>query len=173
MIQVIHAVGIFQARAVGTGNSANLYSHPACLPIMKTVHQILKDSSTVAVVGLSAKPERASHGVAAYLQQQGYRILAVNPSYVGEEILGEKVFATLQDAAASLPAGTAIDIVDCFRNADAMLPIAQDAIAVRAGCLWMQLGVVNQAAADLASGAGLAVVMDKCMKIEHRQLAAP
>lgn len=138
---------------------------------MKTVQQILKDSSTVAVVGLSSKPERASHAVAAYLQQKGYRVLPVNPNYVGQKILGEQVFATLQDAAASLPDGTGIDIVDCFRTPDAMLPIAQDAIAVRAGCLWMQLGVVNQAAADLATAAGLAVVMDKCAKIEHGSLS--
>lgn len=138
---------------------------------MKTVQQILKDSSTVAVVGLSSKPERASHAVAAYLQQKGYRVLPVNPNYVGQKILGEQVFATLQDAAASLPDGTGIDIVDCFRTPDAMLPIAQDAIAVRAGCLWMQLGVINQAAADLATAAGLAVVMDKCAKIEHGSLS--
>ncbi len=94
----------------------------------------------------------------------------MNPTYVGKEILGETVHATLKEAAASLPAGSRIDIVDCFRNSDAMLPIAQEAIAVGAGCLWMQLGVVNQAAADLASTAGLEVVMDKCMKIEHRSL---
>lgn len=137
---------------------------------MKTVQQILKDSSTVAVVGLSDKPERPSYGVAAYLQQHGYRILPVNPSYVGQSILGEQVFATLQEAAASLPAGMSIDIVDCFRNAADMLPVAQEAIAVRAGSLWMQIGVVNQAAADLARAAGLDVVMDKCMKIEHRNL---
>jgi uncharacterized protein len=160
----------FQARAWSTGESVNLSIPFACPPIMKTVHEILKESSTVAVVGLSAKPERASHGVAAYLQQHGYRILPVNPSYAGQQILGEPVFATLQEAAASLPAGTAIDIVDCFRNAGDMPPVARDAAAVRARCLWMQLGIVNQAAADLAAAAGLAVVMDKCMKIEHRNL---
>ena len=137
---------------------------------MKTVQQILKDSKTIAVVGLSTKPERASHAVAAYLQQSGYRILPVNPSSVGQEILGEPVHASLADAAAALPAGTTIDIVDCFRNGEAMLPVAREAVEVRAGCLWMQLGVTNQAAADLASAAGVSVVMDKCMKIEHRQL---
>ena len=137
---------------------------------MKTVQQILKDGKTIAVVGLSTKPERASHGVAAYLQQNGYRILPVNPSYAGQEILGEPVYASLADAAAALPAGSAIDIVDCFRNADDMLPVAHEAVAVGAGCLWMQLGVVNEAAAEVASAAGISVVMDKCMKIEHRQL---
>ncbi|QYF95158.1 CoA-binding protein [Massilia sp. PAMC28688] len=137
---------------------------------MKTVQEILKESSIIAVVGLSAKPERASHGVAAYLQQHGYRILPVNPSYAGQQILGEPVFATLQEAAASLTPGTAIDIVDCFRSADAMAPIARDAVEAGARCLWMQLGIVNQEAADLAAAAGLDVVMDKCLKIEHRAL---
>lgn len=137
---------------------------------MKTVEQILNATRTIAIVGLSAREERPSHGVAAYLQQMGFRILPVNPNYVGEEILGEKVHATLQEAAASLPPECAIDLVDCFRNGDDMLPVAREAIAVRAGALWMQLGVVNQAAADLASAAGLDVVMDKCIKIEHRAL---
>ena len=135
---------------------------------MRTIPQILKDSKTIAVVGMSAKPERASHGVARYLQQQGYRVIPVNPTYAGQDILGEKVYASLADAAAALGGG--IDVVDCFRNSDDMLPIARDAVAVRAGCLWMQLGVVNQAAADLARAAGLDVVMDRCMKIEHAAL---
>jgi predicted CoA-binding protein len=138
---------------------------------MRTIPQILSDSKTIAVVGLSDKPERASHGVAQYLQRQGYRVIPVNPSYAGQQILGETVYASLHDAAAALDAGGGrIDIVDCFRKADAMLPIAQDAVAVRAACLWMQLGVVNQAAADLASAAGLDVVMDHCIKIEHAAL---
>ena len=136
---------------------------------MRTIEQILNQSKTVAVVGMSNKPDRASHGVAHYLQQHGYRVIPVNPSYEGQEILGEKVYASLQEAAAAQGAG-GIDIVDCFRNADDMMPIARDAVAVRAGCLWMQLGVVNQAAADLAAAAGLDVVMDHCMKIEHAAL---
>lgn len=135
---------------------------------MRTIPQILKDSKTIAVVGMSAKPDRASHGVARYLQQQGYRVIPVNPTYAGQDILGEKVYASLPEAAAAL--GGSIDVVDCFRKADDMLPIARDAVAVRAGCLWMQLGVVNQAAADLAAAAGLDVVMDRCMKIEHAAL---
>lgn len=137
---------------------------------MRTIPQILKDSKTIAVVGMSNKPERASHGVAHYLQQQGYRVIPVNPTYEGQEVLGEKVYASLQDAAAALGAGAGIDIVDCFRKSDDMLPIARDAVAVRAACLWMQLGVVNQDAADLARAAGLDVVMDHCMKIEHAAL---
>jgi predicted CoA-binding protein len=138
---------------------------------MRTIEQILRAARTVAVVGLSNKPERASLEVATYLQQQGYRIIPINPAYAGQEILGETVYATLQEAANALaPGGTRIDIVDCFRKAEEMQPIAKDAIDVRAGCLWMQLGIENQVAADLARAAGLDVVMNHCMLIEHRKL---
>jgi hypothetical protein len=140
---------------------------------MRTIAQILQDSKTIAVVGLSNKPERASFGVADYLQGQGYRILHVNPAYAGEEILGERVYGTLQEAADALaPSGQRIDIVDCFRKSEDIPPLARDAIAVRAGCLWMQLEIENQAAADLARAAGLDVVMNHCLKIEHRKLNA-
>lgn len=139
---------------------------------MNTIAQILQEAHTIAVVGLSDKPERASYGVAAYLQEQGYRILPVNPACAGQQILGEPVFATLQDAAAALGDGKKIDIVDCFRNPDAIVPIARDAIAVGARCLWMQLEIENDEAARLARDAGLDVVMNHCLKIEHRQLAA-
>ncbi|MEJ7805750.1 MAG: CoA-binding protein [Telluria sp.] len=135
---------------------------------MQTIPQILKDSKTIAIVGLSTNPERASHGVARYLQQHGYRIVPVNPTYAGQDILGEKVHASLQQAADALAAsGARIDIVDCFRKSEEMLPVARDAVAVRAGCLWMQMGVVNQGAADLAAAAGLDVVMDQCIKVQH------
>ena len=140
---------------------------------MRTIAQILKDSKTIAVVGLSNKPERASFGVAEYLQQQGYRVIPVNPAYEGQEILGERVFADLQAAADALAtSGTRIDIVDCFRKSEDIPPLARDAIAIRAGCLWMQLDIENQAAADLARAAGLDVVMNHCLKIEHRSLNA-
>lgn len=140
---------------------------------MRTIAQILNDSKTIAIVGLSSQPDRASFGVAEYLQGQGYRILPVNPAYVGEEILGEKVYASLQEAADALaPSGTRIDIVDCFRKSEDIPPLARDAIAIRAGCLWMQLEIENQAAADLARAAGLDVVMNHCLKIEHRKLNA-
>ncbi len=139
---------------------------------MRQVPQILKDSKTIAVVGLSTKTERASHAVAHYLQQHGYRIVPVNPNYAGQLILGEQVYASLPDAAAALAAaGIGIDIVDCFRNAEEMLPVARDAVAVRAACLWMQMGVVNEAAADLAAAAGLDVVMDQCIKVQHAAIA--
>jgi predicted CoA-binding protein len=139
---------------------------------MKTIPQILKDARTVAIVGLSPKPERASIGVATYLQEQGYRIIPVNPTYAGQQILGEKVHATLREAGDALAAdGIGIDVVDCFRKSEDIPPVARDAIAARAGCLWMQLGIENQAAADMASAAGLDVVMNHCMKIEHHRLA--
>ncbi|MDQ1830009.1 CoA-binding protein [Massilia scottii] len=131
---------------------------------MRSIPDILKNSKTIAVVGLSNRPERASHAVAAYLQRQGYRILGVNPAYAGQQILGQPVYATLAQAAAL---DGPIDIVDCFRTPDAMVPLAREAIGAGARCLWMQLGVVNQEAANLAAAAGLDVVMDRCMKIEH------
>ncbi|QOY94610.1 CoA-binding protein [Massilia sp. UMI-21] len=138
---------------------------------MRSIDQILSDSKTIAIVGLSNKPDRASHEVAAYLQGNGYRIVPVNPSYAGQTILGEQVYPTLQEAADALAgSGQQIDIVDCFRKSEDIAPIARDAIAVRAGCLWMQLDIENQAAADLARAAGLDVVMNHCIKIEHRSL---
>ena len=140
---------------------------------MRSIAQILNDSKTIAIVGLSNKPDRASNEVAAYLQQNGYRIVPVNPSYAGEIVLGEQVYATLQEAADALASnGQRIDIVDCFRKSEDIPPIAREAIAVRAGCLWMQLDIENQAAADLARAAGLDVVMNHCIKIEHRSLDA-
>jgi predicted CoA-binding protein len=139
---------------------------------MRSIPQILSDSKTIAVVGMSNKPDRASHEVAQYLQEHGYRIVPVNPSYAGQQILGETVFASLQDAADALAAsGRHIDIVDCFRKSEDIPPLARDAIAIRAGCLWMQLDIENQQAADLARAAGLDVVMNRCIKIEHRDLA--
>ena len=141
---------------------------------MRTIEQILRAARTVAVVGLSNKPERASLEVATYLQQQGYRIIPVNPAYAGQKILGETVYATLQEAADVLAAsGTRIDVVDVFRQPDQVPPIAKDAIDVRASCLWMQLGIENQVAADLARAAGIDVVMNHCMLIERRKLGEP
>lgn len=138
---------------------------------MRTIPQILRESKTIAIVGMSSKADRASNEVGAYLQRNGYRILPVNPSYAGQTILGEPVHASLQDAADALASsGQRIDIVDCFRKSEDIGPIAHEAIAVRAGCLWMQLDIENQAAADLARAAGLDVVMNRCIKVEHRSL---
>jgi predicted CoA-binding protein len=138
---------------------------------MRTIEQILTSARTVAVVGMSNKPERASYEVAEYLQQQGYEILPVNPAYAGQQILGRTVYGTLQEAAGALAKdGRRIDVVDVFRKAEDVPPVAKDAIHVRAGTLWMQLGIENQAAADLARAAGLDVVMNHCMLVEHRKL---
>ncbi len=132
---------------------------------MSDIARILADSRIIAVVGLSANPHRPSFEVAAFLQARGYRILPVNPGSAGQDILGELCHATLAEAAAAV-APARIDIVDCFRKAEDILPIARQAIAVKAGCLWMQLGIVNEEAAALARAAGLRVVMNHCPKIE-------
>lgn len=124
---------------------------------------LLANSHTIAVVGLSAKSDRPSHGVAEYLQQHGYRIIPVNPTYAGTHILGEYCYSSLKDAAAVAK----IDIVDCFRKSEHIAPVVDDAIAIGARCVWMQLGVINHVAAARARAAGLAVVMSKCIKIEH------
>ncbi len=140
---------------------------------MRTIAHILRESKIIAVVGLSFKPQRARFGVAAYLQAHGYRVIPVNPSYAGREILGETVYASLREAADALAAnGQRIDIVDCFRKSDDIPPVAREAIAVRAACLWMQQGIVHQASADLAAAAGLDVVMDRCIKVDHAMLGA-
>lgn len=127
------------------------------------IASLLADSHTIAVVGLSAKPDRPSHGVAKYLQQHGYRIIPVNPTYAGTHILGEYCHPNLKDAALA----SKIDIVDCFRKSEHIAPVVDDAIAIGARCVWMQLGVIDHVAAARAQAAGLAVVTDKCIKIEH------
>jgi predicted CoA-binding protein len=149
------------------------FRHPTAQsePAMKPIRQILEDAHTIAVVGLSPKPERASLGVATYLQAHGYRIVPVNPNYAGQQILGEQVYPDLRTAADALAAdGIRIDVVDCFRKPEEIGAIARDAIAVHAGALWMQLGIENQAAADVAAAAGLDVVMNHCMKLEHARM---
>ena len=127
-----------------------------------TLRRILKHNHVIAVVGLSANWWRPSYFVAKYLRDHGYRVIPVNPAY--QEVLGEKCYPGLKDVPEK------IDIVDCFRKSEEILPLAQDAIAIGAKCLWMQLGIVNAEAAALAAGAGLDVVMDRCRKIEHGRL---
>jgi predicted CoA-binding protein len=129
-----------------------------------SISELLSAARTIAVVGLSVKPERASHGVAVYMQQHGHRIIPVNPTYAGQSILGEHCYATLTQA--SKEHGV-VDIVDCFRKSQDILPVAEEAAAIGARCLWMQLGIVNEEAARLAQRAGMMVVMDRCLKIEH------
>ncbi|SNS12676.1 hypothetical protein SAMN06265795_101147 [Noviherbaspirillum humi] len=136
-----------------------------------SIPELLSQSRTVAVVGLSANPERPSHGVAKYLQAHGYRIIPINPAYAGGRILNEHCYPTLTQAAAMLQGeGTPIDIVDCFRKPESIPAIVEEAIAISARCVWMQLGIVNEEAARRAEAAGLQVVMDHCMKIEHMRL---
>jgi predicted CoA-binding protein len=117
---------------------------------------------TIAVVGCSPKPERAGHYVAKYLQDLGYRIIPVNPGQT--EILGEKCYASLRD----IP--EPVDMVDCFRRAEDIPPIVEDAIAIGAKFIWMQLGIVNDEAAKRAMAAGIEVVMDRCPKIDYPRL---
>ncbi len=136
-------------------------------------HEVLARCRTIAVVGLSPRPERASNEVAAYMQSHGYRIIPINPTLAGQTLMGETCHATLTDAAAALAKDNVdIEIVDCFRKSEDIAPIADEAIAIAANCLWMQLGVVNQAAAEKAEQAGLIVVMDHCIKIEHMKTLA-
>jgi hypothetical protein len=126
--------------------------------IDNTISRILK-MHTIAVVGLSPKPDRASHDVARYLLNQGYKIIPVNPGQ--DEILGLKCYPNLS----AIP--EPVDIVDVFRHPEHCLPIAKEAVAIGAKALWLQLGIVNDDAARIASDAGLLIVMDHCIKIEH------
>jgi predicted CoA-binding protein len=130
-----------------------------------TLRRILQDCRRIAVVGVSADWNRPSHFVAKYLLEHGYDMIPVNPRY--PEVLGRPCYPSL--AAAKAGAGP-IDLVDCFRRASDIGPLADEAIAIGARCLWMQLGVVNEEAAAKARAAGLLVVMDRCVKIEHGRL---
>ena len=138
---------------------------------MPSIARILQDARIIAIVGMSDKLDRASHQVAEYLLEHGYRVVPVNPALAGQEVLGQRAYATLSEAAAFV-APQRIDIVDVFRKADDIVPIASQAVAVKAGCLWLQLDVVNEEAAQIARAGGLDVVMDHCTKIEHRNLQA-
>ncbi|MDO8275258.1 MAG: CoA-binding protein [Serpentinimonas sp.] len=132
---------------------------------------LLRRSHTVAVVGLSPKPERPSHRVAQYLLQQGYRVLPVNPLLAGETVLGQPCYVSLEQAAAALAAeGLRLDVVDVFRQSAEVPPLAEAAIALGAATLWLQLGVVHLEAEARAAAAGLQVVRERCIKIEHQRL---
>jgi predicted CoA-binding protein len=128
------------------------------------VRQSLADCKTIAVVGLSPKPHRDSFRVAKYMQGKGFRIVPINPN--AHEVLGEKAYASLTEAAQH----EHIDMVNCFRNSEDIPPIAAEAIAIGAKSLWLQIGVVNDAAAKQATDAGLVVVQNLCLMVEHRQL---
>src|SRR5437867_1966928 len=126
------------------------------------IRRILGQSRTIAVVGLSAQWYRPSHFAAKYMQDHGYRIIPVNPNY--SEVLGEKCYAKLTD----IPGP--VDIVDCFRKPAEMPAIARDAVKIHAKVLWMQLGIANDEAEKIAADAGLDVVANRCVKIEHARI---
>ncbi len=129
---------------------------------------ILKTCKTIAVVGLSPKVHRDSYEVSEYMQSQGYRIIPINPVAAASNtpILGEKVYATLVEAAKV----EKIDMVDCFRNSVDIPPIATEAVHIKAQVLWMQLGIDNAVAKSEAEAAGLAVVENRCLLIDHRRV---
>lgn len=127
------------------------------------LQDLLMQAHTIAVVGLSDRPERDSHAVARFLKRNGYRVIPVNPNLRGP-VLGEQPYATLRDVPVH------IDIVDVFRRPEFVPAIVEDAIAVNAGAVWTQLGIVSEAAARRAHQAGLTIVMNRCMAIEHRRL---
>ena len=126
------------------------------------IRRVLSNYRTVAVVGLSANWYRPSYFAAKYLQDHGFRVIPVNPAY--EEVLGERCYPSLRDVPEP------VDVVDCFRRAEDIPPIVDEAIDIGAKVLWLQLGVINEAAARRAHEAGMEVVMDRCMKIEYARL---
>lgn len=122
------------------------------------IDKILSESRTVAVVGISDKPDRPSHAVARYLQEKGYRVIPVNPDL--SEVLGEKAYKSLSEIPLK------VDLVDVFRKSVDVLPVAEEAIRAGARFFWMQEGVTSEAARELLARAGIPVVMDRCMKKE-------
>ena len=124
-----------------------------------TIQRVLHSASTIAIVGLSSNELRASHFVGFYLQRHGYRVIPVNPRET--EVLGEPSYASLLDV--PVP----VDIVNVFRAPEALPAIAEEAVAIHAGALWTQFGVINEEAAQIAQDGGLTVVMDRCLKVEH------
>jgi uncharacterized protein len=131
-------------------------------PSDRAIGELLRTAKTIAVVGLSPKPYRASYGVSEFLQSAGYRIIPVNPNL--REVLGEKAYARLEDIPEK------VDIVDVFRRSEAVPDIVESAIRIGARAVWMQEGVVNEAAAARARAAGLLVVMDTCILRAHHRL---
>ena len=131
------------------------------------IYELLANARTIAMVGASDRPDRASHGVMQYLQDRGYRVIPVNPQITGQHLHGEFVWRELSQI------GEPIDIVDIFRRPMAAGEAVDEAIAVGAKAVWLQIGVINEDAANRAEAAGLKVVMDRCPKIEIPRLGVP
>ena len=131
------------------------------------LRRILTTSRLIAVVGWSPKPDRPSHGVAAFLKRRGYRVIPVNPGQAGQEALGETIRASLSEVLAEVGP---VDMVDIFRRSEEAGAVVDEAIAIGAKAVWMQLGVIDEAAADRARKAGLQVVMNRCPAIEIPRL---
>jgi predicted CoA-binding protein len=142
------------------GDGMNVSANPED----RELRSLLGAAKTVAVVGLSSNPGRPSHGVAAYLQEHGYRIVPVNPNET--EVLGETAYPSLRE----LPADLSIDVVDVFRRAEATPDVARDAVAIGAKVLWLQEGIVDDEAYRIASEAGLDVIMGVCIKRTKERL---
>ncbi len=133
--------------------------------LTQTQDRILATAKTIAVVGFSSKPYKAGYYVPAYLQRHGYRVIPVNPNLPGP-VLGEKSYAEL----AAIPED--VDLVLIFQRSENVLPFVEQAVRIGAGAVWMQLGIANEQAAEVARQAGLEVVMDACMLVEHRRWSA-
>jgi len=132
------------------------------MSVTDPIHSLLASARTIAVIGCSADPERDSHRVAAYLQRAGYRVIPVNPGF--DELLGERCYRDL----AAIPGEVEIDIVDVFRRSEHVPPVADQAIARGARALWLQLGITHPEAERRAAEAGLQVVSNRCLKVEHQ-----
>ena len=140
---------------------------------ISTLRDVLGRCRTIAVVGLSPQWHRPSYFAAKYMQSHGYRIVPVNPLVAAEggSILGERCFASVLEAAQAVAQqGVRIDLVDVFRRSADVPPLAEEAVAIGARCLWLQLGVRNDEAAERAEAAGLQVIQNRCVKIEHARL---
>src|SRR5579871_2005270 len=139
-------------------------SQSALTPDMYERLKLLRQYHHVAIVGISADQYRPSHFVAIYLQAEGYNIVLINPRYVGQTILGKRVYASLTEAKA---AGETIEIVDVFRKPEELMPIVEEAIQIKAQVVWLQLGIRNDEAGKRVREAGLVFVQDRCVKMEH------
>ena len=134
------------------------------LPTLTLIKEILRSARTIAVVGFSPKENRPSNMVGRYLIEAGFNVIPVNPGHA--QICGLRCYPDLS----SIP--EPVDVVDIFRRSEEVLPVVEEAIAIRAKVIWMQLGIINQEAAELAEQAGLKVIMDRCIKVDHMQLGS-